>query len=365
MQGRNEILEIVELIEKTTKRNQVIVNEIKKTDLRKKKNPYNQEEMIIEKINPLPSNNLKIAGVDSGFCSKALNFGSITIIKEVGVIFSYKDNKLSSTKYFPLAYNLAKPYLTTSALEIEEVLYNTSILRLNKELSLASEILGHSKTKTDLDFLLLDGSIIPQYITRPGKESKLYDDYNYLLNKFFNLYDLARERKVFLVGVIEDCRADRFFNFINNEEIIEKKVDNVIYDSNLISSLLLKGERTGIMLYSKKSKDHPILRDFPEDITKNLYVVYLKVSDFDYPLRLEFIYFPEYGLSLKEYTEKIVSTLSLVSSHNKQYVYPAPLVEADIRSRLKENEIERIMTNIFERTKIFGLRGQRREGRMF
>ena len=363
MQGRNEILEIVELIEKTTKRNQVIVNEIKKTNLRKKENPFNKEEMIIEKINLLSSNNLKIAGVDSGFCSKALNFGSITIIKEVGVIFSYKDNKLSSTKYFPLAYNLAKPYLTTSALEIEEVLYNTSILRLNKELSLSTEILGQSKQ--DLDFLLLDGSIIPQYITRPGKESKLYDDYNYLLNKFFNLYDLAREKKVFLVGVIEDCRADRFFNFINDEEIIEKKVDNIIYDSNLISSLLLKGERTGIMLYSKKAKDHPILRDFPEDITKNLYVVYLKLSDFDYPLRLEFIYFPEYGLSLKEYTERIVSTLSCVSSHNKQYVYPAPLVEADIRSRLKENEIDRIMTNIFERTKIFGLRGQRREGRMF
>jgi len=367
MQGRNEILEIVELIEKTTKRNQVIVNEIKKTDLRKKKNPYNQDEMIIEKISPLSSNNLRIAGVDSGFVSKALNFGSITIIKEVGVIFSYKDNKLSSTKYFPQAYNLAKPYLTTSALEIEEVLYNTSILRLNKELSLSTEILGQSKTEKEknLDFLLLDGSIIPQYITRPGKESKLYDDYNNLLNKFFKLYDLAREKKAFLVGVIEDCRADRFFNFINNEEIIEKKVDSIIYDSNLISSLLEKGERTGIMLYSKKAKDHPILRDFPENITKNLYVVYLKLSDFDYPLRLEFIYFPEYGLSLKEYTEKIVSTLSCISSHNKQYVYPAPLVEADIRSRLKENEIERIMTNIFERTKIFGLRGQRREGRMF
>jgi len=365
MQGRNEILEIVELIEKTTKRNQVIVNEIKKTNLRQKENPFNKEEMIIEKINPLLSNNLKIAGVDSGFVSKALNFGSITIIKEVGVIFNYKDNKLSGTKYFPNVYNLARPYLTTSALEIEEVLYNTSILRLNKELSLATDILGQSKSKDDLDFLLLDGSIIPQYITRPGKESKLYDDYNYLLNKFFSLYDLAREKKIFLVGVIEDCRADRFFNFINNELIIEKKVDNIIYDSNLISSLLDKGERTGIMLYSQKAKDHPILRDFPEDITKNLYVVYLKLSDFDYPLRLEFIYFPEYGLSLKEYTEKIVSTLSLVSSHNKQYVYPAPLVEADIRSRLKENEIERIMTNIFERTKIFGLRGQRREGRMF
>ncbi len=363
MQGRNEILEIVDLIDKTNKKNQVIINIISKTNYRTQANPYNKEERIIEEIIPLKENNYRMSGTDSGFVSRQLNFGSITIIKEVGAIFTYKNSVLSRTKYYPAAYNLAKPYLTTSTLELEEVLYNTSILRLNKELSLATEILGNEKEK--IDFSLLDGSIIPQYITRPASDSKLFYDYNNLVNRFIALYNLCAAKNTFLVGVIEDSRADRFFNFLKDEIIPETKLEDVIYDSTLISSLLKVGERTGVMLYTKKAKDHPILRDFPEEVTKNLYVVYLKLSEFDYPLRLEFIYFPEFGLSLKEYTNKLVSAISFVSAHNRQYIYPAPLVEADIRSRLKENEIERIMTNIFERAKIFGLRGQRRTGRMF
>ncbi len=352
---------IIKTLLKVYDRNQKTVSIFKTKNYAQLSNPYNLYENIINSVAIEKNQNLSFAGVDSGFVNKQFNFANLIIIKEAGCIFNYKDSKLSSVKYFPKVYNLAKPYLATGSLEIEEIIWNTSILRLKKELSLSLNIIEKNPS---LDFMLIDGSIIPQYISKPTKESVFYKDYFKLLSLFNSLYNISKKNKTFLVGCIEDSRGDRFFNFLKNN-FFKDEIDFSLSDSFLVFSLLSKNQRTCVFKYSDSLNEHPVLKDFNSDIYNNLYVCYLKLSEDDFPLRIEFIYFKEFGLSLKEYTDFIVSNIASISSFNKRYVYPAPLIDADLQSRLKLQEIELIVQSILEKTKKMGFRLPRRESRLF
>lgn len=342
-------------------KNQVFISKLKNLNISKINNPYNPEEKLIEPISLEKIFSLKVSGVDSGFVSKQLNFANITIIKEAGIFFEYENGELKDYKYFPHMYNLPKPHLSSSSLEIEEIMWNTSISRLDKEISLSTLILGQES----LSLSLLDGSIIPQYINKPTKDCPQKKKYDSLLLSFFSLYNLSKKNNVFLAGCIEDSRANRFFSILKNEIFNDLSFDFELFDSFVVFSLLEKNQRTGVFKYSKDPKNHPILSDFPEEIRDNLYCCYLKLSKDDYPLRIEFVYFKEFGLSLKQYTDKLVTMISNISFYNPKYTYPSVLVEADLRSRLSLQEIDLITNKILEKTRSYGFRFPRRESRLF
>lgn len=352
---------IIEQMVNGYNKNQVFISRLKSLNISDVKNPYNPEEKLIEPISLEKNFSLKVSGVDSGFVSKQLNFANITIIKEAGIFFYYENSELKDYKYFPYMYNLPKPYLSSSSLEIEEIMWNTSISRLDIEISLTAQILG----QTPPSLSLLDGSIIPQYINKPTKDCPQKKKYDSLLQNFFSLYDLSKEKKVFLAGCIEDSRANRFFSILKNEIFNDVSFNFELFDSFVVFSLLEKNQRTGVFRYSKDPKSHPVLCDFPEEIRENLYCCYLKLSDNDYPLRVEFIYFKEFGLSLKEYTDKLVTMISNISFFNPKYTYPSVLVEADMRSRLTIQEVDLITNKILEKTRNYGFRFPRRESRVF
>ncbi len=357
---KDNISEVILQMQKNLKIKQSQLASISNIDLSKETNKYLEEEKLINKITFTKEITIVTAGVDSGFLSKQLNFSNITIVKEAGVVFKYNKGRLTSSKYFPKINNKPTPYLTTTNLELEEVLWTTSILRLSKELEITKKILDETK---DLECLFIDGSIIPQYINKPTKECKSREKYNKLIEYFNRVYQTAKTNKTFLIGCVEDSRGARFFT--ETKESYFKEVDFEFSDTFYVSSILKKHQRTGIVKYSKEPKSHPVLVDFSEEIYDNLYVFYIKMSEEDYPLRIEFIYFKEFGLTLYEYVEKISFIVASLSYHNKSYVYPLPLIEADIRSRLTIKEIEFIINQILEKTKKFGFRLQRRETRFF
>jgi len=242
-------------------------------------------------------------------------------------------------------------------------MWNTSISRLEKELEIFSLILG--QLGSNLELLLFDGSIIPQYINKPTKDCPQKKKYEHLLSKFLSVYKEAREKNIFLAGAIEDCRANRFFSILKDEIFNDEHLDFELFDAFVVFSLLERNQRTCVFKYSKDPKSHPILSDFPEEVRDNLFCCYLKLSDNDYPLRLEFVYYKDFGLSLKEYTEKLVKMISQISAFNQKYTYPSVLIEADIRSRLTLQEIDLITNKILEKTKNYGFRLPRRESRVF
>jgi len=358
-----DINNIVEQMLNGYNKNQVFISRLRSLNISEITNPYNSEEKLIENISYDRNFSLKVAGVDSGFVSKQLNFANITIIKECGMFFDYQNGELKDYKYFPKMYNLPKPYLSSSSLELEEIMWNTSISRLEKELEISSLILG--QTEKTLDLILFDGSIIPQYINKPTKDCPQKKKYEHLLSRFLEVYKEARNKKIFLAGTIEDCRANRFFSILKDEIFNDQNLDFELFDAFLVFSLVSKNQRTCVFKYSKDLKSHPILSDFPEEIRDNLYCCYLKLSDNDYPLRLEFVYYKEFGLSLKDYTDKLVKMVSEISSFNQKYTYPSVLIEADIRSRLTVQEIDLITNKILEKTRSYGFRLPRRESRVF
>jgi len=356
-----DINNIIEQMVNGYNKNQVFISRLKTFNVSSKINPYNSEEKLIEPITIEENFSLKAAGVDSGFVSKQLNFANITIIKESGVFFDYQDGELKDYKYFPNMYNLPKPYLSSSSLELEEIMWNTSISRLEKELEVSSLILGQTKPNIHL----FDGSLVPQYINKPTKDCPQKKKYEHLISRFLSVYKETKEKNIFLVGCIEDCRANRFFSILKTEIFNDQEIDFELFDAFVVFSLLEKNQRTGVFKYSKDPKSHPILADFPEEIRDNLYCCYLKLSDNDYPLRIEFVYYKDFGLSLKEYTDKIVTMISNISAFNPKYTYPSVLIEADIRSRLTLQEIDLITNKILEKTRSYGFRLPRRESRVF
>lgn len=357
---KDSVSEVILQMQRNLEKKQLQLSSISSIDLSKKKNKYLEEECLINNIDVKKDITTITAGVDSGFLAKQLNFSNITLVKEVGVVFAYDQGRLISTKYFPKINHKPIPYLTTTSLELEEVIWTSSILRLSKEISLKKRIIQETE---GLESIFVDGSIIPQYVNKPTKACLAREKYNHLIEQFVALYNLSKQKKVFLIGCIEDSRGSRFFSEIKQNYFEDADFD--FSDNFYVSSILNENQRTGIVKYSKEPKSHPVLVDFPEEIYNNLYVFYLRLSKEDFPLRIEFVYFKEFGLSLYEYVQKICSIVASLSYHNKSYVYPLPLIEADLRSRLNIKEVDLIINKILEKTKKFGFRLQRRECRFF
>jgi hypothetical protein len=71
------------------------------------------------------------------------------------------------------------------------------------------------------------------------------------------------------------------------------------------------------------------------------------------------------GKDFSEHVGKIASVVFALSSSHREYAFPSVLIEADLRARLKPDEIEIVFNKILDKlSKNFKLR-LRREGRPF
>src|SRR3989338_6710897 len=320
------------------------------------------EDQLVYPVSPFLLTG-KIGGVDSGFVEKSIHSIDLVLIRAAGVIFEYADGKVVYSAYYPGHYHFPLPHLSNHALDFDEFSCSKSLLRLREEINAAKQLL----TQFSPAFLFLDGSIIPQYLDKPRKDSKVNELYHGLLDHFQSLYALAEQCGSTLVATVEDSRGSRFRQILQ-EEVLPKhpvldpaRLENV-YDSGLLEPLLRRGERSLAFPYSKSIDEHPILMDFDEKWSKNIYAFYLKPSDYDRPLRVEFI---RRGPSLSRNVDQIASVVHSLSSLHSEYAYPSVLIEADLRARLKPEEINIVYNKIFDKLgKSVKLR-MRRENRPF
>jgi len=229
-------------------------------------------------------------------------------------------------------------------------------------------------------FLLLGGLLYSQKILIPMDESqtdhlKAYGVAYWVLERDIDIEWLLNYRGgSFLVDnygeIVRELRL-RDVKFETVPAGAELNIYATIENNNMDIVLLEKAPKVAV--YSPPGKQPwddavTLALEYAEveyEIIWDAEVLDGKLSDYDYPLRIEFIYFKEFGLSLFEYTNKIIDMISSISYFNKTYTYPAPLVEADIRSRLKLDEIDLVTKNILEKTKAYGFNVPRRENRMF
>jgi hypothetical protein len=233
---------------------------------------------------------------------------------------------------------------------------NLSLKRLQEELKINLEAIEKLKQEGEkIDFIFLDGSILPQYIHKPREETKIREEYKATIELYKELYEKTLEAGINLVGAVEDSKGTRFLDLLAKE--IE--VPGGLTDSGVLNFLLRRGERTSFFRYADDFRQHPILKEFPEELGNNVFVFYMKASEFDRPLRLEFL-----SKNPKKEIEKIAEAGYFLSSHSKEYSYPSVLIEADLKARLKPNEVDYIYRQIRDRVPWWGIE-RRRECRLF
>jgi len=302
----------------------------------KSKKPTNFSENVVVSIKNEVLSGV-MSGVDSGFVSKKLSFFDIVLVRTVGVIFSFEGGVLKKTDYFPSPVSLPTPLPLKLGLESDEENQSVSFERLKQEIKLNIEIIKKYKP----DFSFIDGSIVPQYQDKPRKESQINDDYKSVIELFEELYKTAEENNCVLVSTVEDSRGSRFKQILQEEIIPESNISSVdlknCFDISLLDYFLLPKERTLAFSYTKDISSHAILKDFSSEWSKSVFVFYIKVSEFDTPLRVEFLC--KNKNDLVKMADKISSIVFYLSSLHKEYSYPSVLIEADLRAKLTEQDI--------------------------
>jgi ribosomal protein S13 len=318
------------------------------------------ESRMIYKVEKDELKEIRVAGVDGGMAKESFHGIDLILLKAVAVVFDFKEGKLREVFYYPEPLPFPIPNIVFDPFSELEFELNSNMQRQMIEVETASEAI--EKFKPDL--LLLDGSIVPHYVQRPESSSFLFQIYQKMIEAYKKLFSVAEETKTILAGVIEDSRGTRFCEILNQSlaflpEVREAKVLlEKTKDTNLLAYVLNYGERTFTFAYSPEPERHPVLKDFGT-IGKKIYSFYLKAAEFDRPMRVDFL-----ASSDAEEIANKISSLLLAICNSNTYAFPSVLIEADLRARLSEKEVEEFGIDLKSRignvASMFELRRKRR-----
>jgi len=309
--------------------------------------PFKERKMsafdrMVEPVSK-PVLNCKIAGVDSGFVGESFLSLDLVLIRAKAVVFEYSNGKLAKADYLPDYYSFPEPVISNRALQKEDISTNKSLQRLGREIELAEQAIKEFSPS----FCFLDGSIVPQHADKPRSNSKMQSFYKGVISKFESLFKTAMEKKCTVIGCVEDSRGTRF------KEIVEETIGregfaglNECFDAVLLDSLLKEGERSFAFPYAKNTEEHPVLKDFSKEFAGMVHAFYIKPSALDRPLRVEFLLGMKQG---RKEIDRIASVVYAQSCLHREYAYPSVLIEADLRARLRPEEVEIICDKIFDK----------------
>ncbi|MFN4132843.1 MAG: DNA double-strand break repair nuclease NurA [Candidatus Hadarchaeales archaeon] len=328
----NAIEEIMMRIrENEEKRNRLIKTLLKLPAIQ---GPGLQENFLKKKIPLPPGEAQKVVGVDGGMLELNLHGIDILLLRAVAVKFHYLRGRLEKAEYIPSGLPTPKIIATTEPIDHLELQMLAGMERQLTEIQVAID------AADDADALLLDGSIVPQYVDRFSRKSCLFMRYMELVAAYASLYKKCLEKGILLAGVVKDSRGSRFTEILKGNlgekaETLEHSRDTVILDG-----LLEVGERTACFGYVEEPAGH-VLQDLGE-LGRKVSVIYLKVASFDRPTRVEFIWDDDPS----ETAEHLSSLILSISSHHQAFGIPTVLVEADRLARLGEEELEPVVGRI-------------------
>lgn len=250
---------------------------------------------------------LQVCAVDGGLLAYRLHGHDVVASRSVAVSFRYEGSALRSFDHYP-ARSPGIEITVESALDEHEANVLRSLVRLKSEIMCA--ITAVERYSPEL--LLMDGSLWTVPSDRPAKGSRLARLYDEVTGLYRKLYDTCGQ-KTFLCGVIKDSRSRK----------LAASMGFSCSDTLLCSHMLDKGERTPASPYS--------------DQMERLRVFYMKPSEHDLPLRIEFMEGDE---------GEIASLIFSLSSISESFAYPAILIEADMRAAMSRDEAERLQADI-------------------
>jgi hypothetical protein len=314
------------------------------------------ESKLTVKVNPDALDKIKVIGIDGGLSQHEYHGMDMILTRAVATVFDYAGGKLGNVEYFPSSIVTPKLTIITDPYNDSDFMISTSIERQKTEIDTAIKAFE----KYNPELILLDGSILPHCNDKPGTNSMSAKRYDDLLAMYRTLYKAANGR---LAGCIEDSRGRRFCEMIAEKILPNVQSDLVTSlqkilagtrDTNLLYHILDTGERTCVFRFSK---ERPI-----EGLkTENIYTFYIKTANYDRPVRVDF-----YAESEIIKTANKVASIVLATSCHSSYGFPAPLIEADCRAKLKEMDIDALHDQLVDRVGITpGMMKLRREQRPF
>lgn len=299
---------------------------------------------------------IKICATDGGSAQNSYHGLDIILVRAVSVIAEYFRGKLESIIYYPDAFPEPEIEIVSDPFTDEEFLMKSSLIRQKKEILNTIEAVK----KYGPDIVLIDGSIVPHPSSRPQKNSAIYKNYIEVIESLKKLYSIP-----FLAGCSEDSRGRKFCDIVSKKILSRidsplipelKKILAGTRDTNLLYHVLDVGERTCVFCYG----DSPVIKDLGEE-GRHIYTFYMKPAEFDRPLRIDF-YAEKNPIDV---ANKIASIVHMLCCHSS-YAFPAPLVEADLRAKLKEIDIEVVHRHLVDITGLLpSLMKLRRESRPF
>ena len=338
-------------LEQERKRLAQFLKELKGLDF--KKDSRILEDRLSVKVETGKLKNARFIGVDGGLSKRTYHSLDMILTRAVGAIFDYKNDSLDLVSYFPSTSPSPNLRIIHDASEAD-FQYLAAFERINTEINVMKACLDKNPT-----IMLADGSIKPHPSDQPGKTSKIYGEYKKLLDNYKELY---RKAEGFLfAGVVEDSRSSTFSDYISSNiltQIKNRMVDELrrilshTRDTNILFHVLEKGERSFVMRMSHN-----------EDLGnygRNLYLFYLKTTEYDRPVRVEFYA----TVNPVAVADKIASLIFSVSSQNQEYGLPPVLIEADNRARMRDGELDIIHSHIVDKVgdlpSLYKLRRDRR-----
>lgn len=268
-----------------------------------------------------------VCAVDSGLLSSELHGIDIVVCRPACSCFSYSDSHVVSASYHPS--RVPEPIIDIRiGLDHSEAQIFRQLFRLEQEISCAITVAESMTLHPGVIFL--DGSLLPLPSDRPDSESELYACYSELIRKYVRLYSICEKENIILIGLSKDSRGRRFV------DSLKPQLSTRASDSVFLNHLLSARERTFSMSYSQNPKKHPILRDIGSGFADKLNIFYIKCVEGDYPIRVEF-------LSHSGTDANVIASIVLsLSAINRNYAYPAVLIDADLRAALDPIELERV-----------------------
>ena len=319
-----------------------------------------KDEKLISAVEEKNANNFSITGIDGGIVKDSFHGLELVLLRAVAVNFVYNNGSLKKVDYYPSSIPMPLPKTSFNSFSEFELSSWYNFERQIVEITTAIESIENMKT----EFLFLDGSVIPQYVTKPSNPV-LKERYHLLIRKYKELFEISNE-KLILAGIVEDSRSVKFCDILTRRILsddIAREVKIVLEktnDSNLLYHLLKRGERTFVFNYSQHPEAHPLLKEF-EEMKGNFYSFYIKTADFDRPLRVDFV-----GEREQTNVANKISEILMRTCGHSQYGLPSVLIEADQRAKLAQRDLDLFYLDLISRIgNVSTLFKMRREMRPF
>lgn len=310
------------------------------------------EDRLFTPVTPAPLGSLTIGGVDGGLVVGSLAGVDIVGVRAVGVVLQFGSRQINDVRYYPQkrpSLQLIPSFRRLSHSVLDQM---ASYHRAIQELQVACKTLQDMSTR--VDYLLMDGSFSFKRVSIPNTYVDTLQGQYYAWLRRLN--KTARSVGTDLAWVVKDTRSSLFADFIGNllphvigqlpqlYRVDYRRVISAARDSPLMHYFL-----------PPKSRSFVVRRTFgsepPYEVTDGSYSFFLSVVPRDIPLRVDFS-LPEgaSGTTVQEKAQELAEVLLPLSEYDRTFSLPSPIVEADARARIPQDEFEILLAALRRRT---------------